>query len=235
MESQKRTARLAGLIYLLVIVFGITSLMVIRPGVVIPGDAAATAANLAASETLFRAGVASELLMYTGFLLLPLPLYRLLKSVNRDLALLMVLFVIVSVPIAMLNTLNDFAALSLLEDTAYNAAFTPQQVQAQILQFVTLHDLGYLIAQIFFGLWLMPLGYLAFRSGFLPRWLGLILILGGVSQFVNAFVSFLAPGYSNLLLTLLEIFSFSELLFCAWLLVKGVRSQPLPALALEAA
>jgi len=235
MKSNKNTARIAGFLYLLVVVFGMFALMYVRPSLILPGDAVATAENILASESLFRLGVVSELVMYTCFLLLPLPLYVLLKPVHKNLASLMVVFVFVSVPMGMLNTLNDFAALSSLSDAGYLKVFSADQLQAQMMFFLNLHDHGYLIAQIFFGAWLLPLGYLVFKSGYFPSFLGILLILGGLSQLANTFSSLLLPGYENIVLTILDYFGFSEILFCLWLLIMGVKDRLQDDPALEPA
>ena len=233
MNTNKRTARVAGFLYLLVIVFGMFALMYVRPSLIVPGDTAATAKNIVDSESLFRLGVVSELIMYTCFLLLPLPLYVLLKPVHKNLALLMVILVFVSVPMGMLNTLNDFAALTLLSGADYLTVFTTGQLQAQMMFFLNLHENGYLIAQIFFGAWLLPLGYLVFKSSYFPRILGVLLILGGLAQLTDTFTSLLFPGYESIVLTVLGVFSFSEILFCLWLLIMGAKGQPEDSPAFE--
>ena len=233
--NSNKVARLAGFLYLIVIVFGMFSLVYARPSLVIPGDTAATISNIRASESLFRSGIVSELLLYVFFLLLPLLLYKLLKPVNKSVALLMVLFVVVSVPIGMLNTLNDFAALSYLSGADYLGVFSPDQLQAQAIHFLNLHDSGYQIAQIFFGLWLFPLGYLTYKSGFLPKFLGILLILGGVSLLINTFAAFLFPGIESPFLAALEYLGFSEILFCLWLLIRGIDAAQWETLAREAA
>jgi hypothetical protein len=235
MNTNKKTARIAGFIYLLVIVFGVFALMVVRPALIVPEDAAATARNIVASEALFRFGVVSELIMYTCFLLLPLPLYVLLKPVHKNLALLMVLFVFISVPMAMLNTLNNFAALSLLSGADYLTAFTADQLQAQMMFFLNLYENGYLIAQIFFGAWLLPLGYLVYKSGYFPKILGVLVILAGLSQLISTFTSFLFPNYEGMFITVLELFGISEILFCLWLLIIGANVEQREKRALEPA
>jgi hypothetical protein len=214
----------------MVIVFGMFALMYVRTTLIVPGDAAATANRISASDGLFRVGVVSELIMYGCFLLLPLPLYVLFKPVNKTVALLMVLFVFISVPIGMLNALNHLAAVSLLSDAGYWAAFTTEQVQAQMMYFLNLHELGYLIGQIFFGLWLIPLGYLAFKSGYFSRVLGVLLIIGGFAQLTDTFAGLLFPSYEGLLLTVIGVFGLSEILFCIWLLLAGAKIQPPPTL-----
>ena len=223
MKSNKKTARTAGFLYLLVIVFGMFALMYVRPSLIDPGNAAETASNILASESLFRIGAVSELVMYVCFLLLPVPLYQLFKATSKNWARLMVLFVFVSVPMAMLNTLNNFAALALIENAETLTVFSTAQVQGLLMFFLNLYEIGYQVAQIFFGAWLVPLGYLAYKSGLFPRWLGILVILGGLSQLGDTTSSLLFPGFEDVLLTVLQTLGFSEILFCLWLLFGRIK------------
>jgi hypothetical protein len=141
---------------------------------IVPGDAAATASNVMASDSLFRLGIVSNLLVHIVNLFLVLALYRLLKPVNKNMASLMVMFVLVGVPIVMLNELTQLAVLPLLSGADYLAVFTTEQLHALVLLFLNLHKQGLNIAQIFWGLWLFPMGYLVFKSGFIPRILGML-------------------------------------------------------------
>ena len=235
MKSNKKTARTAGFLYLLVIVFGIFALMYVRPGLIEPGDAGATASNIMASESLFRVGIVSELIMYVCFLLLPLPLYTLLKSTNKNLARLMVVFVFVSVPMAMLNTLNNFAALMLINSAETLTAFSAAQVQGLLMFFLNLYDIGYLVAQILFGAWLIPLGYLAYKSDLFPKLLGILVILAGLGQVVDTVTSLLFPGYQGVILTVFQTLGFSEILFCLWLLFGRIKEGQQTSQSLEPA
>jgi len=194
MNSIKKTARVAGLLYVLVIVFAFFAGFVFS-SLVVAGDAAETAHNIMANEWLFRSGFVSDLIHQTCFLLLAWALYVLLKPVNKNLALLMVLFVLVAVAIQCISLLIQFAALELLSGAGYLTVFEADELHAQVMYFLNLHNHGILIAQIFFGPWLLPLGYLVYKSGFFPRILGVLLMIG-------------CFGY---LLDFFSIFSFSQL------------------------
>ena len=225
MNTNKKTARVAGLLYLIVIIFGMSAYMYVFPSIIVPGDAATTASNIMASEMLFRMGFVFELILNVFWALLALALYKLLKPVNKNLAILMVALNLVGVPIGMLNALNHFAALPLLSGADYLTVFTPEQLQAQAMFFLNLWEPGYDIAQIFYALFLVPLGYLVYKSGKFPRVLGVLLMIGGFGGVVDTLTSSLIPNFESIILTVLDVFGFSELLFCGWLLVKGVKVQ----------
>jgi uncharacterized membrane protein len=166
-------ARLAGFLYLLVVPLGIFGLYV-SSRLVVPGDAATTVANIMASESLFRLGIVSDLLASMVMLSVALTLYKLLHPINKNMASLMVLLVMIGIPIAMLNKLNQFATLQILSGAEFLAGFTTEQLQALAYLFLRLNSRGGTITFIFWGLWLFPLGYLVFKSGFLPKILGLV-------------------------------------------------------------
>jgi hypothetical protein len=166
MNSINRTARIAGLLYLMNVPLGIFGTLYVSSRLIVSGDAATTAKNLIASESLFRLGIVSNLLATIVMILVVLVLYRLLKPVNKTIALLMVMFVLIGAPISMLNKLNQFAVL-FLSGADYLTVFTTEQLQALVTLFLRLHNRGSNIAFIFWGLWLFPLGYLVFKSGFL--------------------------------------------------------------------
>jgi Domain of unknown function (DUF4386) len=222
-------ARLAGFLYFLVIPLGIIALS-ISSRLIVSGDAAATASNILASESLFRLGIVSDMLASLVMLLVVLVLYQLLKPVNRNMALLMVTFVLIGVPIAMLNKLNQFAVLLLLSSPNYLTLFTADELQALAFLFLRLHSRGGDIAFIFWGLWLFPLGYLVFKSGFLPRILGILLMIACFGYVINSFASFL--GYR---LNVGMFAALGEVLFILWLLIKGVNAEQWRKRALESA
>ena len=223
-------ARLAGFLYLLVIPLGIFGALYVSSRLIVPGDAATTASNIMASESLFRLGIVSDLFASIVMLLVVLVLYKLLKPVNKNMASLMVIFVLVAVPIAMLNKLNQLAALLLLSSGDYLTVFTTEQLQALALLFLRLHSRGSNIAFIFWGLWLFPLGYLVFKSGFLPRILGVLLMIACFGYLINSFAIFL--GYT----VNVGIFAaLGEVLFILWLLIKGVNVEQWEKRALASA
>jgi hypothetical protein len=225
MDSEKRLARIAGSLYLVVALLGGFAELYVRARTVVPGNAADTADNIRASATLFRLGFASDLVQATFFLFTAMALYLLLRHVNELVARAMVVIVAVSVAIICLNLLNQYMALQVA---------TGEGSDALAGLFADMHAAGYLIAQIFFGLWLLPLGYLVYRSGFFPRAIGVLLAIGCFGYLADTFVQFLAPGIAESI----EPFvvapaALGELSLVVWLLVKGVqvveRRAPAPA------
>jgi hypothetical protein len=194
----------------------------IRPGMLMPGDAAATVKNIAASEALFRLSLVSDLIREVMLMILPLILYKLLKPVNKNIAALMIIFSLVCVPITMLNELNHFAALILSNGAGYLTAFKADQLNGLVMFFIDLRKYGTFITQ-FFSFWVLLLGYLVFKSGFLPRTLGVLLMFGGVCYTVQAVLFFLFPTFDLMIFGLIAFIG--ELLFYLWLLIKGVNND----------
>jgi len=223
-------ARVAGLLYLIANLFAPFTLIYLPSRLVVPGDAAGTASNILASESLFRFGIVLNLFTFIGQIFLVLALYQLLKVVNRNMASLMVIFSLAAVPIAMLNELNDLAVLQLLSGADYLNIFTTGQLQALMYFFLRLHGQGLNIAQIFWGLWLFPMGYLVFKSGFLPRLVGILLMIGCFGYVIQSFAAFLGYNVSLIFFT-----SWGELLLLFWLLIKGVNVEQWKARARESA
>jgi hypothetical protein len=210
-------ARLAGFLYLFANLFAPFTLLYLPSRFIVRGDAAATASNIMASESLFRFGIVLNLFTFIGQIFLVLALYQLLKVVNKNMASLMVIFSLAAVPIAMLNELNQLAVLQLLSGADYLKVFPTEQLQALAYTFLRVHTQGFNIAQIFWGLWLFPMGYLVFKSGFLPRILGILLIIACFGYVIQSFAAFLGTNVSLIFFT-----GWGELLFLLWLLIKGV-------------
>ena len=225
------TARIAGLLYVVPWALSLFAFFLLQ-SIVVPGDVAATAQNIIASESQFRLSIVSDLVVQVVFVVLVLLLYKLLKPVNKSHSVLMVVFFLVSVPIAMLNMLNQIAALLLLSGADYLTAFTLEQLQALVTLFHDLHEVGIMIAYIFWGLWLFPLGYLVFRSGFLPRILGILLMISCFGYVIDFFTFFLVPDFTT---TINMVTGWAELFLCLWLLIKGVDVEKWEKLALESA
>jgi hypothetical protein len=179
-----------------------------------------------------RLGIVSALLVQIVNIFVVLALYQLLKPVNKNMARLMVIFLLLGVPIAMLNELNQFAVLLLSSGADYLRAFTADRLHALVLLFLHLHDNGIQIAGIFWGLWLFPMGYLVFKSGFLPRILGILLMIGCVGYLIQSFAAFLLP---NLEVNIALFTFWGEVLFPLWLLIKGVYVERWEKRAREAA
>ncbi len=218
--SIKRTARLAGGLYLSLVPFGIFSFVYVPSVLFVRGDAAATSRNIMASEWLFRAGIVSHLISQIIVVFLVLALYRLFKPVNRDHAVLMVVLAILCVPISFLTEVNNLAALRLLRG-ADDGAFTPSQLHAQAMLFLEMHRSGVLVAQVFWGLWLLPLGALVLRSEFLPKLLGISVLIGAAGYLFDSGTHLLFPGRA----TISQFTVLGELLLPLWLLSKGVTVE----------
>jgi hypothetical protein len=224
MGANKKTARLAGFLWLLMFIFGPIA-QIVRSKIFVIGDIEATAKNILANEFLFRLGFVSDLMMMVLFLLLPLVLYKLLHTVDKNLSILMVIFVIVSVPINMLNLLNEFSSLQLLSGTEYLSVFTIGQIKAQAMLYYDLYLHGYEIANIFFALWLVPLGILVYKSRFLPRVLGILLVVGGCGLFLEVFLHFLFPNLVMVNTILLIPQTIAEFAFLLWTLIRGINES----------
>ena len=211
-------ARIAGVLYLVANLPAPFALLYLPSLLIVSGNAAETANNIMASESLFRFGIVGLLFNAIANIFLVLALFQLLKVVNKSVAALMVIFMLVAAPIAMLNELNQIAVLQLLSGADYLKVFSVEQLQAGAYLFLRLHAQGLNIAQIFWGLWLFPMGYLVFKSGFLPKILGILLMIGCFGYVIQSIAAFLGTNISLIFLT-----SWGELLFLAWLLIKGVK------------
>jgi len=229
-------ARVAGILYLIALPLFIFSSVYASSNLIVPGDAAATANNIMASEGLFRSGIVGWLIGQMTYILLPLVLYKLLKPVNKNHAVLMVILLLVSVPIALINELNKFAVLLLLSGADYLAAFGADQLHAQVMFFLNLHEDGISIATVFWGLWLFPFGYLVYRSRFLPKVLGILLIIGGFGYVIDSCAHLLSLDYKETVSLIVIGPNFiSEFALFMSLLIKGVNVEKWKKRALESA
>ena len=190
-----------------------------------PIDAAATAHSIMASERLFRIGFVSFLFAAIFFLLSAWALYVLLKPVNKNLALLFVLLNLGGVAIHCVSQLSEFVAMLLLSGADYLKVFQTDQLQALAMVFLNVYKNGFMIANIFLGLWLFPLGYLVFKSGFLPRVLGILLIIDGFAMLTWFFQFFFFPGYEIVSSLCLVEGLIAEGSLCLWLLIKGAKNK----------
>jgi hypothetical protein len=220
-SPMNRVGKLAGLFYL-VFILSFVLAAYLRSQVIVSGDATTTFDNLSTHEMLFRLGIVTEIVSALFFVLAAWALYVLLRSVNRELALLFFVLNLGGVAVECLNALNLTAALRLSSGANYLTAIPIDQLQAHAMLYLDLHANGIVIAQIFFATWLLPLGYLVYRSGFLPRWLGILLILdffGDLSWFLQYF---LLPECGVLSYPGHAIGFIAEVSITLWLLVKGI-------------
>lgn len=218
-------ARVAGLGYLVIIVTGIFSEVVVRGSLIAPGDAAVTASNIAASEVLFRSGLASELVMLTADVVVAFALYVLFEQVSRGLAMLAAFLRLAHAAVVGANLLNTYLPLLLLGDAAYMTAFDPGQLHALASMYLELHAYGYALGLVFFGAHCLVLGALVLRSGFVPRALGVLLTIAGVGYLADTFGRTLLTDYAAWE-TLFGVVVFvpavvAELSFAVWLVWKG--------------
>ena len=227
MTSNKKTARIAGLLYLGVVLTGIFSLMYVPGKLIVWKNATLTYQNIASSDSLFRVWILSGLLCYTFFLFLPLVLYKLLKPVNENHAKLMVLLAVLSVPVFFLNVQNLFTVHSLVSDVSNQFGFPAEQTQTQVMLYLKQYDSGLTIVHIFSGLWLLPFGYLVFKSGFLPKVLGILLMMGCFGYLINFIGDTLVPNYSKMgIASYIQMpASVGEIGTCLWLLIMGAKKK----------
>jgi len=219
-------ARIGGVLYLIIIVAGSFAVIFVRGKLIVSGNATATANNIMASESLWRIGIACDLIMHVCDVPLMLVFYVLLRPVNKYLALLVVLFNLVQTAVLVANKLNLLAPLFLLGSADYLKALEPHQLHA--LAYLTLksHDYGFGIGLIFFGCACLVLGYLIFRSGYLPKTLGVLMQIAGFCYLTNSFALLLAPTFAKMIFPAILVPAFiAELSLCLWLMVKGVNVQ----------
>jgi len=224
MSSPKRLARIAGLLYLTIAMLAGFAYGYVLTKVYAPGDAAATAANVLENSGLVRFGVVADLLQATIMAFLAMTFYQLLKHVNRNAASALVIFAAIAVTIMCLNNVFQFAAVLVATDSSYAAAFGAEGSNALVLLLLDMQHYGYLIAQIFFGLWLLPMGYLAYKSGMFPKALGVMLIVACACYLVDMLALFLVPDFGENISTFLVIPPvIAEVWMVGYLLVKGVK------------
>ena len=225
MNSISKKARIAGFVYLLCVLVAPYRLIYVPSALFVTGNAAATSANIAAHETLFRLGIFSDLLTGVIQIFLALALYRLFEEVNRRQAVLMVILggVMISA-IYFFNVLNDAAALLLVRGADFLSVFDKGQREALAMLFLKLHAQEIGAAQILWGLWLLPMAMLVLRSGFLPRLLGYGLILNGLAYVIQSFAWALLPSWEDAISSVAAPFQFGEVAFMLWLLIMGARS-----------
>ncbi|MCF6361586.1 MAG: DUF4386 domain-containing protein [Cyclobacteriaceae bacterium] len=208
--SKQTTVTILRALYPIWMATGIFSLIYVPSTLIIRSDATTTAANIIANEFLFRAGIAGSLITQLIYIIVVLLLYRLFETVNKNQSILMVVLALVAVPIAMLNILNDLGALLQVSNPV------------QMMLFIELSKQGTLIAQIFWGLWLFPLGYLIYQSRYFPKVIGIVVIIGGFGYILLSFIAILFPN-STTLLSIFDVMTIGEVVFIAWLIFLGAK------------
>ena len=223
-NSIKTIARIGGLLYLINIVLGFFSIGYVPGVIVVSGDAAATAHNIIIHEQFYRIGLVAHIIILLTNIPLAVIFYELFKVVSRRIVLLVVLFTIVGTAIEAVNLLNQFAPLILLKSGNNASAFTPEQLQIIVYKLNQLEAMGFNLAIVFFGFYCISVGYLIFKSTFLPRIIGILMMIGGTCYLINSFASFIAPQFAASLFPYIQIPSgLAELVFCLCLLIIGVN------------
>lgn len=223
-EDRRKRARIAGLIYLSTIIFGISA-QVTRMSLVDPEDAVATVGNIEANMTAFRLSLVSDLFMTMSFTMLGLATYMLFEHVNKRVSLVLLVFVLVSAAIGGVALLHQYTVVHLL-GADYMAAIGTEQVAAQVMLQMDMHTSGTYIAQLLgWGPWLFPLGYLGYRSGYFPKVLGILLMVVCFFHVFDALMYLMLPEMQDISSMLLGVAAVVEFATCGWLLVKGVRAQ----------
>jgi len=227
MKSIKNTARLAGVLYLLISVLAPFSILYIPSTLIVPGDAATTASNIMASEGLFRLGIVGDSVVILLEIALIAVLYQLLRPVNRTLALVATFARLAMTVVMAVNVFNSLGVLLLSSDAKYLTVFEPGQLHALVLLFLNLHDSGVYIWQVIFSFHLLVLGYLVFKSGFFPRILGILLMVACLGYLMDSFgILFPISGALSIVSSvLLAVGVIGELSFTLWLLIKGVNVE----------
>ncbi|HEV2705928.1 MAG TPA: DUF4386 domain-containing protein [Pyrinomonadaceae bacterium] len=223
--SPRLKARIAGGFYLLTIIAGVFAEAFVRGALVVRDDAAATATNILAHEPLYRFGLAADIIMLACYIVVTLLFYDLFKPAGKSLSLLAAFFSLTGIAVLAVNSLNHVAPLVLLGRANYLSAFETTQLQAFALMSLRMHTRGYNIAGVFFGVYCVLIGYLVFRSGFLPRIVGVLMALGGLSYLMNSFTLFLWPALAARLPDIMVLGGIAELSLCLWLMVMGVNAQ----------
>ena len=218
-------ARVAGALYLIIIVFGLWSEVFVRGSLIVAGDATETAANILASEGLFRASFTADSVMALCDVALAVLLYRLLRPVNATLALTAAALRLIQTAVIAASLLHQYAALLLLNGAGHAAAFEPDQLYALVVLALDMHGHGYDLGLIFFGASCLVLGFLVARSGYLPRVLGWLVMAAGVVYLVGSYTLFLFPAHAETVTPLYVVPVVSEVSLCLWLLIRGVNLE----------
>jgi hypothetical protein len=230
MSSTQQQARAAGFLYLLLALIAPIGLLYVPGKLIVSKNAMATADNIRASEWLLRVGIGSELIHQAICVFLVLALYRLFKAVNETHAKqLVILGALVSVPIMFVNVLNEIAALILVKGPDFLSVFEKPQLDALAYLFLRLHAQGITVASIFWGLWLFPFGMLVIRSGFIPRVLGVLLMIAGAAYLASSFATLILPRYAPLVSQVALPLEIAELPIIFWLVIWGAKTRPADA------
>ena len=228
MNPIKKQAHIAGVLYVLASIAAVFAWIYVDGKVFIRDDAAATANNIRAFETLLRLGIASELIGSIIFIFVVLALYRLFRSVSEKHAMAMAILLLISTPVSLVAVIGELAALIVAGGGNFLSTFDPHQLDSLSYLFFRLHGQALVVAQIFWGLWLFPFGTLVIRCGFIPRFLGFLLFIAGVGYLIGSFSALVLPTYKERGNQIAMILELGELPIIFWLLIWGAKPHGLP-------
>jgi Domain of unknown function (DUF4386) len=229
MHPTVKAARIAGAIYLSMIVVVPFAVLYVPGKLIVRDNPAATAENILAHETMFRLSIFGDLIGHVVFICLGIALYRLLSSVNKTWALLMVGLVLVSAAVGFLNTLNELGAILFFRGGDFLAIFDKAQREALGMFFIKLHSQGVFIDEIFWGVWLFPFGWLVYRSKFLPRFIGVWLLIACFAWVALSAIALFSPFYYEAAFKWLQPAFFAEMAFMLYVLIRGANVRAIPA------
>lgn len=221
--TRKKTVTMLRIIYPAWTIIAMVSLMYIPTAVIVPGDLNMTAENLLSNEFLYNLSIAGSLLTQLIHIIMVLLFWHLFKSTNKSLAGLVLVFGLVSVPIAMLNSINVFAANLVVSNSDFLSSFSAAQSQSWMMFFLNLNDKGILIAQIFWGLWLFPIALLIYESGYFRKITGHFLMIAGFGYLLASFSEMIYPESTSVIFTIFTIMSMGEILFMLWIVIGGAK------------
>jgi hypothetical protein len=232
MGSNRNPGRVAGVLYLLLVLVGPLSLIYIPNKLFVPGNATVTANNIAAHEWLFRIGILADLMGAVILIFLVLAFYRLFKGVDQNLAVLVVILGgVMPGAIYFVNVVSNAGALMVVRGADFLSAFDKPQRDALVMLFLRLHDYQNTAAEILWGVWLIPLAILIYRSRFLPRFLGVWLVINGLAYVILSFTGILLPQYQDKVFLISQPAYFGEMALMLWLVIKGAKPQLVDAAA----
>lgn len=234
MNSPKKIARFAGVLYLIIFIASPLAFIVGKGGLLVPGDATATAENIMASESLFRIGIASETVVFLVEIIMAAIFYVLLKPVSPMLSLAAAFSRVAEAVVQAVNLLPSILVFLLVSGSGYLTVFEPEQRDAFVMLSLNLYDYMTLVWGFFFGLHLLLLGYLVYKSAYFPPILGVLLALASLGYILQSYGAFLVPQYDAILDTVVLVLAVpGELAFTLWLLIKGVKEQQTTASRVE--
>jgi hypothetical protein len=226
MISNKNLARIAGLLYVIVIATGLFAEVFVRQAFNVPGNAQTTANNIQSSEMLFRLGLVADIINFVCGLPCVLIIYYLFKRINKFLLQLALVFVIIQTAIIAVNLLYQAAPLLILGNNAYLTSFQPNQLATLSKLSLNIQQVGYAIGLVFFGFYCLLVGYVVFKSKMVPKLFAILYIISGIAYLINSFIMLLSEGFANPIFPYLAIPIFvGELSFSLWLLIKGIDNS----------